>query len=297
VSRVQRGGPRPVGSLDSLVRLPEPGEEQDGLVRLNRNERLEPLPDWFMERLRDLLQSELLTKYPVADRLYAALAESVGLDPSQLLLTPGSDAAVKALFHTYVGEGDGVVTFDPSYAMYSVYAEMFDARIVKVPFTTLDGIDVSQVLDAIEPGVKLVVFANPNQPTGTLLAEDELREIALRAAEVDALVAVDEAYFPFSGSTSLPLIAELPNLAILRSFSKAAGLAGLRIGYVAADARVIHDLFKVRSVHDVNAFAMACALELVAHPEVLDDYVDQVHAGLAVLTERARALGLSVEPC
>jgi histidinol-phosphate aminotransferase len=254
------------------------------------------LPDWFVERLRGLVQSELLTKYPVADRLYAALAESLTLDTSQLLLTPGSDAAVKALFHTYVEEGDGVVTLDPSYAMYGVYAEMFDAEIVKVPFLTLDGIDVSRVIDAIEPGIKLVVFANPNQPTGTLIAEDDLREIAGRALEVDALVAVDEAYFPFSGATILASIAELPNLAVLRSFSKAAGLAGLRIGYVAADARLIDDLFKVRSVHDVNAFAMACALELLAHPAVIDDYVESVRAGLLVLTGRARELGLPVAP-
>jgi histidinol-phosphate aminotransferase len=81
---------------------------------------------------------------------------------------------------------------------------------------------------------------------------------------------------------------------VLRSFSKAAGLAGLRVGYAAADARVIDDLFKVRSVHDVNAFAMACAAEVLAHPKVIDDYVDHVRAGERVLRDRAEALGLPV---
>jgi histidinol-phosphate aminotransferase len=294
VSRTERRGPLPAGSLGSLVRLPEPGEEDDGLVRLNRNERLEPLPEWFVERLRALVQSDLLTSYPVTDRLYAALAEALSLDRSQLLLSPGSDAAVKGLYHAYVDAGDRVVMLDPSYAMYGVYADMFEAEAMRVPFASLDGVDVERLLAAIAPGVKLVLIANPNQPTGTLLPEEELLAVTRRALEVDALVAVDEAYYPFSGATILPHVAEIPNLAVLRSFSKAAGLAGLRIGYAAADPHVIADLYKVRSVHDVNAFAMACALELLAHPQVIDDYVDHVRQGERVLRERAEALGLSV---
>lgn len=296
MTRAQRRSPRPAGTLDSLVRLGEPGEENRRLVRLNRNERLEPHPDWFISRLASLVHSDLLTTYPVSDHLYAALAEAVGLDRSQLLLTPGSDAAVKALYHTYVEPGDGVVMLDPSYAMYGVYAEMFRAEITRVPFATLDGMDVERVVAAIEPGVKLVLLANPNQPTGTLLTEDELLKIADAAADVDALVGIDEAYFPFSGMTILPRVADVPNLAVLRSFSKAAGFAGLRIGYVAAESDVISNLFKVRSVHDTNAFAMACALEVLAHPEVIDDYVEHVRAGEKVLRERCGELGLPVEP-
>ena len=296
MTRAERRGPLPAGSLGSLVRLPEPGEQDDGLVRLNRNERLEPLPDLFVERLRSLVESDLLTSYPVTDRLYAALAESLSVDRSQLLLSPGSDAAVKALYHAYVEPGDRVVMLDPSYAMYSVYAEMFQAEATRVPFDSLAGMDVERLLAAILPGVKLVLIANPNQPTGTLMPEDALLEVARRALEAGALLAVDEAYYPFSGATLLPRVAELPNLAVLRSFSKAAGLAGLRIGFVAADTRVVGDLYKVRSVHDVNAFAMACALELLAQPEVIDDYVEHVREGERVLRERAEALGLTVTP-
>jgi histidinol-phosphate aminotransferase len=294
VSSGERRGPLPAGSLGSLIRLPEPGKVENGVVRLNRNDRLEPLPEWFLDRLRSLVQSELLTGYPVADSLYAALGESLSLDRSQLLLTPGSDAAAKALYHAYVEPGDVVVMLEPSYAMYRVYSEMFGAEARRVPLETLDGVDVDRVLAAIGPGVKLVLIANPNQPTGTLMPEDALLEVIQRALEVDALVAVDEAYYPFSGATIVPRVAEQPNLVVLRSFSKAAGLAGLRVGYAAADARVIGDLFKVRSVHDVNAFALACAAEVLAYPKVIDDYVEQVRQGERVLRERADELGLPV---
>ncbi len=289
-------GPRPASLLRDLVRLPEPGREQDAFVRLNRNERLEPLPEWFLELLRARIDSALLTGYPVADDLYAALASSLGVAASQLLLTPGSDAAVKGIYHAYLEPGDRVVMLDPSYAMYSVYAEMFGAETVKVPFERIEGIEVERVVAAIDDGVKLVMITNPNQPTGTLLAEGELRAIVRRGAEVGALVVVDEAYFPFSGTTMLPRIAEHQNLAVTRSFSKAAGMAGLRLGFVAAGEGVIEALFKVRSVHDVNAFAMACASELLAHPEVVDDYVAHVHEGFDVLARRLGALGIPVLP-
>jgi histidinol-phosphate aminotransferase len=192
VTDAERRGPDPVGSLVSLVRLPEPGEQDDALVRLNRNERLE-LPDWFVERLRSLVQSDLLTSYPVTDRLYGALAESLSIDRSQLLLSPGSDAAVKALYHAYVEPADRVVMLDPSYAMYSVYAEMFQAEATRVPFDSLAGVDVERLLAAIVPGVKLVLIANPNQPTGTLMPKDALLEVARRALELGARVAVQEA--------------------------------------------------------------------------------------------------------
>jgi histidinol-phosphate aminotransferase len=287
---------QPVDALRSLVRVPEPGEHDRAVVGLDRNERLAPLPPWFVERLRGLVDSDLLTGYPVADRLYAVLAEQLSLERSQLLLAPGSDAVAKGCFHAYVERGDTVVALDPSYAMYAVYAEMYGARRKTVPFERLDGVQVERLLEAIEPGVKLVTIANPNQPTGTLLTEDELLAIVRAAADVGALVLVDEAYFPFSDATILPRVPEHANLAVARTFSKAAGFAGLRIGYVAAPSSVIDVLFKVRSVHDVNAFAIAAATALLEHPEVVDGYVEQVRAGGELLRERAEALGLAVEP-
>jgi histidinol-phosphate aminotransferase len=288
--------PRPAATLRSLVRLPEPGSETDGFVRLNRNERLEPLPEWFLDSLRRRVESDLLTTYPVADQLYATLAASLGVEPDRLLLTPGSDAAVKAIYHAYLEPGDRVVILDPSYAMYAVYGEMFGADTIRVPFERIDGIEVERILAEIVDGVKLVMITNPNQPTGTLMSEEGLVAIVERAAAVGALVTVDEAYFPFSGTTIVARTDQAPNLAVTRSFSKAAGMAGLRLGYVAADASVIGALFKVRSVHDVNAFAMACATELLASPSIVDDYVSAVRAGASVLSERLAPCGLEVLP-
>lgn len=262
------------------------------MMELDRNERVHPLPEWFLEAIRQSLQSTLLTRYPSQDAVHQQLATQLGLLPEQVLLTAGSDAAIKALYHAYVRPGDTVVMLDPSYAMYPVYARMFQARICSIAFDESLVLDVARLVRSVVPGVRLVMLANPNQPTGTLLPEPVLRDLAERTQEVGALLAVDEAYYPFSRTTVLPWIREMPHVVVVRTFSKAAGLAGLRIGFVVGHAQVLANLFKVRSTYDVNSLAILCASQILAHPEIIEDYVAEVEAGKQVLAQRAEALDL-----
>ena len=282
--------PAPAPGVSAIERLPEGGNERRGSVPLDRNERLSPLPDSVVEELRAGISSELLTEYPVLDAAYADLGRTLGLPRERLLLTPGSDAAFKALYHCYVRPGDRVVMLDPSYAMYAVYARMFEASAVTVPVREDLSVDPELLLDEIAPGTRLVLLASPNQPTGTVLGEETLRAVCERAAAAGALVLVDEAYFPFSGRTLLPFAGGLPNLVVTRTFSKAWGLAGARVGFASAHPEVIRTLFKVRSVYDVTALSAHCLRVMLAHPEVSADYVAEVDAGRHLLAERVRAL-------
>jgi histidinol-phosphate aminotransferase len=283
--------PDPIEPVASVERVREGGSERRGFVGLDRNERVGPLPAWFLDKVRSAVDSRLLTDYPAVDELESELAAATGLSPEQLLVTPGSDPVFKALYHVYVRPGDGAVMLDPSYAMYAVYARMFGARAVGIPFDRELEPDVELLLGSIRPGVRLVLLANPNQPTGTLLPDDVVRAALERAAEAGALVVVDEAYSLFSGTTVLSLLDDWPNLVVARSFSKA-GFAGVRVGFVAAGPEVRANLFRVRSAADVSSFAVLCARLLVAHPEVAEDYATEVHDARAVVEERSRALGL-----
>lgn len=287
--------PEPAPALIDLYRVREPGDEE-GIVRLNRNERQYPLPDWFVREMAASITSELFTNYPITDGFYSQLSSHVGLPEDHLLLTAGSDAAVKAIYHAYIRPGDGVVMLDPSYAMYQVYARMFQANIIAIPFNTDLEIDPERLMARVKPGVRLVMLANPNQPTGTLLDEEIMAELHSRCESVGALLAVDEAYFPFSRTTVLPWIKERSHLVVTRTFSKAAGLAALRIGFVAGNPEVVANLFKVRSVHDVNSVALLAASAIVAHPDLVEEHVATVEAGGRVLAERALGMGLEALP-
>ena len=287
--------PRPIHpqpAIADLHRVRDPGSDHHRYVCLDRNERLSPLPPWFTEKVRSRISSDLLTQYPYQNEFLSLLAQKVGLPENMVLLASGSDAGIKALFQAYVGAGDRVVMLDPSYAMLPIYAQMFEARTVRVGFGGDLVVNEESLLEAVVAGVRLVVLANPNQPTGTLLGQETIRRVTVRAAEIGALVAIDEAYYPFSDETVLPLIKDHPNLLVLRTFSKASGLAGLRIGWVAGESEIVRNLFKVRSAHDVNSAAMLCAGLILEHPEIVNGYKAEVKEGARVLGERARQLGL-----
>jgi histidinol-phosphate aminotransferase len=288
--------PSAVPAVQALHRIPEAGIETRQYIGLDRNERLSPFPDWFMDNIRDSVQSNLLKWYPAQDELEQELADDIGLPVDQIILTPSSDSAFKALYQAYIGPGDSVVMLDPSYAMFPVYAHMFQGNPVLIPFDNDLEIDTERLLGSIIPGVRLVMIANPNQPTGTVLSDEIIVEIIDRAAKVGALVVIDEAYYPFSHATALPWVKEYPNLVVTRTLSKGAGLAGLRIGFVAGHPEVIENLFKVRTVNDMNSMSILCAREILKHPELIDDYVDQVDAGRVVLAKDVEALGLTPLP-
>lgn len=288
--------PDPGQALQAISRLREGGREREGFVGLDRNERLSPLPEPVVAEIQAAIDSDLLTHYPTLDRLYEDLSDGFGIDRKRLLLTAGSDAAVKALYHVYAEPGTSSVMVEPSYAMYPIYARMFGMEPRQVAFAPDLSLDTDALLNLVGPGVRLVFLANPNQPTGTVIEDDVISAILERAAAQGALVVVDEAYHPFSQRTVLPWTAEHPNLVVTRTFSKAWGLAGVRLGLVVAHPDVVRNLYKVRSAYDVNAVAAACATVMLRHPEVAAEYATEVAAGRALLVDRASALGLDPIP-
>jgi len=289
--------PEPVPALAHVTRVREAGTETLPFIGLDRNERVSPFPGWFMEKLRTALTSKTLNRYPLRDRLHRRLAESLHLPEENLLLTPGSDGALKYLFHAYVRPFDEVVMLDPSYAMYPVYARMHQAKVVLIPYRPDRTLDKEAMLERIQPGVRLILLANPNQPVGTLMDESLLRAVLEQAREIRALVAVDEAYYPFSGFTAVSWIETCPHLLVIRTFSKAAGLAGLRMGYAVGHPGVLGNLFKVHAANDINSFGILCACLVLEHPEIIEDYVQEVRAGGKLLSDKARVLGLEPLPC
>ncbi len=246
--------PEPIPSLSSIHRLREGGRERAGFVSLDRNERLSPLPDWVVEAIRAGIDSALLTDYPSLDELYEDLARLLDTPRERLLLTAGSDAAFRALHQAYVRPGDRVVMLDPSYAMYPIYTRMFDGEPVQVPFRDDLTLDPDALLDATTAGVRMVLLANPNQPTGTRLPDEVVRGAPRSCSGGRRAGRRRRGLLPvLAHKLCSPGSSEHPHLVVTRTFSKAWGLAGLRVGAVAAHPEVVANLYKVRSAYDVNA--------------------------------------------
>src|SRR6185437_6976687 len=205
---------------------------EPGLERLHANE----LP-W---RPLDDDSRAGLNRYPEPQprALIDRLAELYAVAPASLLVGRGSDEAIDLLTRAFCRAGsDAVLVCPPTFGMYSVCARIQGAEVLQTPLTAADGfaLDEHAVLERCAPAVKLVFLCSPNNPTGNLLDEGAILRIARRLAG-RALLVVDEAYIEFADRSSLArLVAEVPNLAILRTLSKAYGLAGARCGALIAD--------------------------------------------------------------
>ena len=220
-----------------------------------------------------------LTLYPEREPVEAIVAKTVGVEPEQLVLTNGVDEAIHVLFETFLEEGDELLLPVPTYTMYEVYVSATDAKSVPV----LAGDDLAfpyeRLLAAITPKTKIIAIANPNSPSGTIVPREQLLEIARRAPH--AVLLVDEAYYHFYGETVMDLVGKLPNLIVARTFSKAYGLAGLRLGLLAGPVELLRWIRRVLSPYSVNSLALACLPPALADTEYLDWYVAEVRAARA----------------
>jgi len=265
-------------SVANLDRLRDIGADRHEPTLLDKNERTTPFPDDFFNQLIESITPQELIKYPDQSTLYKKLSKFLALDSEYLLLVSGSDSGIKTVFDAYAQPQDCVVSLVPSYAMEQVYIKMFDCQNLAIHFDYNLNLSIDSILNAISPNIRIVLIANPNQPTGQLLSFQEIEQITQTASQKsDAIVVIDEAYLEFSnGESSLSLVTKYPNLCVLRTFSKAWGLASARLGYIAADPSVVSELQKVKTLLDINLFAIKATSLLIDNYHLVENYIEEI---------------------
>lgn len=271
--------------------------DRQSMICLDRNERVTAMDPAVFRDVLSRLTPEDLTRYPDPASFYHKLSEATGLPVDHFSVTAGSDGAIRRTFQAFVRPGDRILVPDPTYAMYGVYARLFQAQVSTVPYGADLSFDLDRFLAAIRPGLRLVAVANPGQPTGSGIPLAGLRRIVDAARRVDAVCLIDEAYHPFYPETALPLVPEFDNLVVARTFSKAAGLPGIRLGYAVARPPLRHGIDAVRGNCEVNSLALAVGCYVLDNPGFNDAYRRDVEAGRAVLIAGARDLGFAIPSC
>src|ERR1700674_4571844 len=246
-----------------------------------------------LARLRSL-DAELLARYPEREPVEKEVAPFLGLDPAQVLLTNGVDEAIHLLCSTYLDPGDEALIVVPTFAMYAIFAQAEGARVVEVRAGDNFTFPEKDLLGQLSPRTRLIAVANPNNPTGASVAGNVLIQIAQAAPQ--AAVLVDEAYFEFHGETVINQPRQIENLFVARTFSKAYGLAGLRIGILAGEARPREMVRRVASPYNVNAAALAVLPEALQDQEYVGRYVAQVLSNRDKLQQELGNLGLHYWP-
>jgi histidinol-phosphate aminotransferase len=262
-------------------------------VRLDFNENTFACSPKVLEALGRVSRTEL-TKYPERERIEAMVASHLGLKPEQALLTNGVDEAIHVLCQAYLGAGDEMLLPVPTYSMYAVYASGTEANLVEVQAESGFRFPLEALLARITPATRIIAIANPNSPTGQAVTREEILKVVDAAPQ--AMVLVDEAYFHFYGQTVMDLVGRVPNVIVARTFSKVYGLAGLRLGLLAADESAMKWLRRVISPYSVNSLALACLPAALEDQAYLDWYVAEVLAAREDFTTALNQLGVSYWP-
>jgi histidinol-phosphate aminotransferase len=283
----------PKESVQKMEAYADPGVGRMDALRLDFNENLLGASPKVLEALAKISREEYAC-YPEYEDLNNALSEFLRVAKDCLIPTNGSDEATRAIFDTYIEKGDEVILLSPSYFMYELYAQVAGAKIVWMPYCLRDfSFPIEEILNAIGPNTRLIALANPNNPTGTLIEREDLLRII--EANPKMAVLIDEAYGPYAKKTNIDLATRYSNVFVTQTFSKAHGLAGLRIGYLISVKENIRAISKVLSpAYSVNCLAAAAAIAAVRDKAYVDLYVDEIIAVRDQFTQAITALGFEV---
>jgi histidinol-phosphate aminotransferase len=275
----------------AVLEMPEyhpPLAGRDGL-RLDFNENtLAPSPR-VAERLRQI-NTDDMTRYPERGPVEQVVAEYFGLTPGEVLLTNGVDEAIHLVCETFLEPEDEALIAVPTFFMYEVYAAATGAKARHVQADDSLQFPIENFLAAINERTRLIAIASPNNPTGAVVERAALLRIAQAAPQ--AVVLIDEAYYHFYGESMMNDLRTQTNIVIARTFSKAYGLAGLRIGLLAGDESLMRHIRKVSSPYNVNAIALDCLPIALEDTEYIAWYAEQIHTNRKLMEKTLTEIGM-----
>ncbi|MBU7014990.1 MAG: histidinol-phosphate aminotransferase family protein [Theionarchaea archaeon] len=282
---------KPRRGVEQVSRFKISTEPRANKVLLDFNESSKGCSPLVLKALHSLEMSDV-SRYPDYDILSCKIAEYHHINPDFVFLTNGAEEGIRCVMDAYVDRGDTVVMASPTFGMMKILAQLREASVNEIPYSEDLSFPLDKFLDCIASGASLVVLVNPDSPTGTLLKEREVLRIL--EASPESIVLIDEVYADFAETTSVPLVNEYSNLIITRSFSKAFGLAGLRLGYVVSQPRNLEQLSKVRLPFSVSSLAVIAGLAALDDIEYSQTIIQDVKEEKEFLYRELESMGIDV---
>jgi histidinol-phosphate aminotransferase len=270
-----------------------PIEGRAGALRLDFNENTVGSSAAALRAVRKLTAAQLAT-YPEYLAPTTRMARWFGVKANELTLTNGADGALQQIVTTFVDQRSAILLVDPTFVMYRFYAQLSGARIISLRYDSEMRFPVDAVMKALRKSPRLFLIANPNNPTGTSISPALIRRMLEAAPRT--LFVLDEAYAEFSGITVLPWIRRYSNLIVVRTFSKGAGLAGLRLGCMFACPEVTSLLARTREPFSVNTSAIVAAEATLREYRAVSRYAEEINAARELLASALTRFGVKIFP-
>ncbi|MBE6774165.1 MAG: histidinol-phosphate transaminase [Ruminococcaceae bacterium] len=266
--------------LNKKIRDLTPYEPINGSykIRLDANESFITPSEEMRAKIEKAVMEVSFNRYPDpnATELCQAFADSYSVKPGLVTAGNGSDELISVIMTSFLQKGDKVLTLAPDFSMYAFYAELAEGEILKLPKNPDFTIDIDGVISKVKAeDVKIVIFSNPCNPTSKVIKKEEVRKLI---ESVDALVVLDEAYMDFSTESLLAEVEEYDNLIILRTCSKAVGMAAIRLGFAIANEKLTRVLKAVKSPYNVNSVTQAIGEAILSDKEYLKAGIARINA-------------------
>lgn len=291
---MKRSLPVPVRKAVERMRPYHPPlEGRDNKVRLDFNENTAGCSPGVLRALAGLAAAEL-SMYPEQESVKREMAKAFRVRADELLLSNGTDEALHLIANAFLDAGDSVLLVEPTFAMYRFYSELAGARVQSLRYEENLEFPMRDVMRTLRSAPRVFFLANPNNPTGGVLQQKELRKIL--GAAPRTMFVVDEAYFEFSGVTVVPWVRRHRNLIVTRTFSKAAGLAGLRLGCLFAHRDITPLLRKAQSPYPISIPALVAGKAALRDRSHLDRTLREFRMSRAALEHGLAQLGIRYFP-
>ena len=270
--------------LRKIVRKHNENDKSQYNFRLDQSERISEFnSDFFNDFIKTLKQTDFIT-YPYLDNLKSKIAIYNNVKKNNIFLIPGSDVGIKSMFELCVTPGSEVVSTFPSFPMYKVYCDLYKGIFNSVPYEENLTYSLEKLKSLITKKTSLVIIANPNNPIGDYKTKEELEEFIKLTNKLGIPVLIDEAYVEFSPGTLKEFSFRYNNVCISRTFSKAWGGAGIRLGYIIGNTRIITYLSKFRLMHEVTGIAAKYGCYLLDNKQEMENYVTLVNKEKTILS-------------
>ena len=251
---------------------------------LDRNERSMPYSPEIIMELHTRIQKIHLGLYPEMVPFYNKLSNWLGIPKNQIYVTEGVSGAIKSLIETLTIPSKHTILFPfPTFAMYPVYCNMFNVEAKKIGYDANYKLDKQKLFDLVDCNTAILFLPNPNMPIEGTLNINELKSLAEHCNKTETILAIDEVYYPYGGPTAIELIDHFDNVFVMRSFSKAFGLASIRVGYLLGSEANIDYVSKTRTGYETNSVSMEIASFFIDHFSHIEDYIQSVKDGLNYL--------------
>tara|TARA_Y200000002_G_scaffold362781_1_gene350189 strand:- start:1165 stop:2235 length:1071 start_codon:yes stop_codon:yes gene_type:complete len=260
--------------------------------RLDANERVSDFDVKFIERLKKKIKSHHFTTYPEVEEIYDLIAKFNKVKKENIMITSGSDIGIRHCFELFAKPNSKVLTLFPTFGMYDVYSKIFRVKQIKIRYDKNLQLDFHKLLNSIDKKTNLIMIANPNSPTGTIISEKNIFKILNKAKSNNCFVVIDEAYFGFYKNSSIKFIKKFTNLVVLRTFSKAIGMAGIRAGYIISNKKNIERLYTFRPMYEISSISCLAIKEVIKNYGLVKKYITQTEIGKKYLIRELRKLNL-----